>query len=49
MIILLKFFMSEVFAALNGSLIQFFNTANVLMSGVGNVGNGFDANYLIPR
>ena len=49
MILILKFLMSEVYVAMNGSLVQMFNTAGLLFGNLGNVQTGFDASYLIPR
>jgi hypothetical protein len=37
MILILKFLMNSVFTAAEGTFVQFFNTANVLL---GNMGNG---------
>lgn len=38
MIIILKFLMNSVFTAAEGSFVQFFNTANVLLGNIGESG-----------
>jgi hypothetical protein len=48
MIIILRFLMKEVFAAFESSLVSIFNTANVLMSNLGNA-QAPDVSALIPQ